>query len=248
MSARAESPSRLCANSAIDRLIGRYCPRQNAAILDVGCGDGLYYGFFASRGIAGHYAGVDIKAHPLWQDRREGGLDISYAVCDAENLADLNGGYDFIIAIQSLEHMENDAAALNSMKDCLRNSGLILVTVPATCSFALYGPHGHRRYSLSSIRKLARDNSLTVIEAVRLGGAANFVLHFILWTIPAVFLKVKIWRFYQKSRRVVNLIERLWRLSLNIDRTLPFAAAGYAVVLKSEPGQDNPSTRSSAGV
>ena len=53
-----------------------------------------------------------------------------------------------------------------------------------------------------------------------------------LWTIPAVLLRIPIWKFYKKSKSVMNSIAKLERLSLCIDRIFGLLEGGYAVVLR----------------
>lgn len=70
------------------------------------------------------------------------------------------------------------------------------------------------------------------VEAIKLGGLTCFLLHFILWTIPAILLKIPIWKFYKKSRFLINSIAKLERLSLSIDKVFCLLEGGYAIVLK----------------
>lgn len=107
-----------------------------------------------------------------------------------------------------------------------------MLTIPSKYSFFLYGFHGYRRYSIPKIKRLANENGLDIIEAIKLGGLTSFLLHFILWTIPAVLLGIEIWAIYKKSKFLMSLIPKLERLSLSIDKTLCLLEGGYAIVLK----------------
>ena len=111
------SPTRFCTDEVIKYLIGKYCPRNNVAILDVGCGNGHYYEYFSSYSIKGSYLGVDIEEHESWQTREENDLQISFLPCDAQKLQHLNQKFDFIIAMQSLEHMKNDEKVVKGIHD-----------------------------------------------------------------------------------------------------------------------------------
>jgi len=226
-----ESPTRFATNQTIKYLVNKYCPRHNVAILDVGCGEGHYYQFFRACGIKGSYLGIDIKERESWQAKEENGMQISFLVRDAEKLQGLNRKFDFIGAIQSLEHIENDAEAIKSMRMCLKDGGYILLTVPSKYSFFLYAFHGHRRYGIPEIRRLASKNGLGIEEAIKIGGLTSFLLHFLLWTIPAVLLKYKVWEFYKRSKFLMGLITRLEQFSLSVDKILPVLEGGYAVVL-----------------
>ena len=223
------SPTRFCTNRAIQYMINKYCPKRNAAILDVGCGKGHYHQFFSSSDIQGSYLGVDIKKQESWQTKEENGMQIEYLVHDAEKLPDLNRKFNFIVAIQSLEHILNDAEAMKGMRMSLNNDGHITITVPSKYCFFIYPTHGHRRYSLPIIKRLAGKSSLRIEEIVRIGGLINFVLHFILWTIPSAF-NIKIGKYYRK-KLISLLINRLERLSVHIDKVFCLFEGGYAVTL-----------------
>ncbi len=228
-----ESPARFCTDNTIKHLIDKYCQKNNATILDVGCGKGNYHQYFTSHAIKGSYLGIDIKAHEAWQtEKEENGMHISFLVYDAEELQNLNHKFDFIIAIQSFEHIKNDGKAIKGMKMCLKDDGYMMLTIPSRYSFFLYGFHGYRRYSIPKIKRLANKNGVYVVEAIKLGGLTSFILHFVLWTIPAVLLKIGIWEFYKKSEFLMDLIAKLEKLSLSIDKTFCLLEGGYAIVLK----------------
>jgi len=113
-----KSPIRFCTDEAIKYLVDKYCPKNNATILDVGCGKGIYSQYFTSLGIRGSYLGIDIKEHETWQAREENGMRITFLVHDAEKLQNLarEQKFNFIVAIQSLEHIKNEEKAIKGMK------------------------------------------------------------------------------------------------------------------------------------
>jgi len=231
------SPTRFCTNKTIKRIIEEYCPKNNAAVLDVGCGKGYYHQYFIT--YQGSYLGIDIKSHQSWQTKEEEGLHISFLVHDAEKLTELQQkyeeGFNFIIAIQSFEHIKNDMEAIKGMKLCLKEEGYILLTVPSRYSFFLYGFHGERRYTIPRVKQLADENGLQICETVALGGLATFVLHFLSWTIPAIMtaiMKIKIWNFYKKHQFMVNLITKLETHAMSVDKYIRLLPGGYAVVMR----------------
>lgn len=157
-----------------------------------------------------------------------------FLVHDVEKLQGLNQEFNFIVAIQSLEHIKNDVEAIKGMRMCLKDGGYLMLTIPSKYSFFLYSFHGYRRYSISEIMRLANRNGLCIEEAIKIGGLTSFPLHFILWTIPAVLLKIQIWEFYKKSKFLTDSIAKLERFSLSIDKIFRVLEGGYAVVLKGE--------------
>ncbi len=57
MSITLDCPARDCTNQAIKYMINKYCPKHDAAILDVGCGKGHYHEYLSSCDIKGTYLG-----------------------------------------------------------------------------------------------------------------------------------------------------------------------------------------------
>lgn len=227
-----KSPSRFCIDKTIEYLTNKYCPKDRAVILDVGCGEGHYYQFFTSQGIKGSYFGIDIQQGPAWQEKREFRIDIAYSVYNAENLENLNRRFNFIISIQVLEHIRDDEKAIKGMSKCLEPGGKVLLTVPSKFSLLLYGPHGHRRYNLRKMRQLAEKSGFAVEEAMKIGGLCSFFLHFNTWTLPAIVLRLKIWRLYRKYTFLSKLIFKMEKAAYRLDKYLRVFESGYGVILK----------------
>ena len=71
--------------------------------------------------------------------------------------------YDNVVALDVIEHIEDDAAAVRAMRDALAPGGTLLITVPAVSR--LYGPKdvaiGHfRRYDRDQLAGLLRGEGL----------------------------------------------------------------------------------------
>lgn len=230
-----KSPSRVCLDETIEHLVGRYCPKHGAAILDVGCGQGRYYQYFVSQARRGTYLGIDIKQSPAWQNKTENGLNVSYSSYNAENLENFNQKFNFIISIQALEHIKYDEKAIKGINKCLLTAGRALITVPSKFSFFLYGPHGHRRYGLKSIQRMAEKAGLAVEETIKIGGLCSFLLHFLTWTIPAIIFRLKIWRLYRRYEFLGKLLFKMEKAAYRLDKCLRIFESGYAVMLKKNP-------------
>ncbi|MDD4990306.1 MAG: class I SAM-dependent methyltransferase [Candidatus Pacebacteria bacterium] len=229
---QSKSPSRYCVDSAIGYLISKYCPQKEARVLDVGCGEGDYCQYFISHKCQGRYFGIDILKSSSWQNRTENGLDISYAVYDAQNLENLARTFNFIISIQSLEHIEDDEKVMRGVHKCLEREGVFLLTIPSKASFFLYGPHGFRRYNIDRIRQLAQKSGFVVEKIIKVGGLSNFFLHFLTWTFPAIILRLKIWRLYDKYRFLNKLLFQAEKAAFTLDKHFKFLESGYAAILK----------------
>jgi SAM-dependent methyltransferase len=146
------------------RIIGGELARlrlpRPARILDVGCGDGLYFPLLEP---FGEVLGIETDRSLVASDnpRRER--------IRSESLADpyWNGRqFDLVTALDVIEHIEDDRAALARIADLLPAGGLVLLTVPAFP--ALWDRHDeinhhYRRYTKSSLLR-ALPASLQLIS------------------------------------------------------------------------------------
>ena len=232
MASQSKSPSRFCLDKEIEYLISQYCPQKGLSVLDVGCGEGDYCLYFISRKCQGKYFGIDILKSSSWQNRTENGLDISYAVFDAQSLENLNQSFNFIVSIQALEHIPDDEKAVKGINKCLEKTGIVLLTIPSKASFFLYGPHGFRRYNIAQIHQLAQKSGFIVEEIIKVGGFCSFFLHFLTWTFPAIILRLKIWRLYDKYSFLNKLLFQTEKAAYILDKRLGFLESGYAIILR----------------
>lgn len=117
-------------------------PERERVILDVGCGTGA-----TLEGLSrfGRVVGMDSSRYALQCCRRRGRHDLVQARGEALPIADASA--DAITALDLLEHIPDDAAAVREFSRVLRPGGVLIVTVPA-CPF-LWSEHdealGHRR-------------------------------------------------------------------------------------------------------
>lgn len=122
-----------------------------AKILDVGCGNGL---FFGSLDMFGEVCGIEtdrslVPAQSPYRDR------IFHWPLGAMEYATQR--YDMITALDVIEHIENDQAAIDDMWGMLEPGGTLVITVPAF--MMLWDRHDeinrhYRRYTRTSLRAL----------------------------------------------------------------------------------------------
>jgi SAM-dependent methyltransferase len=134
--------------SVVCRVLQRYVPPR-ARVLDVGCGTGATT--VALRRF-GSVSGLDMGLAALRHARARG---LPVACGSAERLPLDDGRLDVIVALDVLEHLEDDRRALREILRALRPGGVLLVTVPAYPF--LWSSHdealGHRRrYRLAELR------------------------------------------------------------------------------------------------
>jgi 2-polyprenyl-3-methyl-5-hydroxy-6-metoxy-1,4-benzoquinol methylase len=96
-----------------------------ARILDVGCGDGL---FFDPLARFGEVDGVEISPDIVSRRRREKGR---IHVCPFDASFDPPERYDLVLLLDVLEHLDGPQEALQRAVSLLRPGGRVLITVPA---------------------------------------------------------------------------------------------------------------------
>ena len=124
----------------VQRLLARYAP-PGARILDVGCGTGA-----TTLGLRsfGPIVGMDVGRQAL---QIANGRGLSVAQGSAARLPARPEAFDLVLALDVLEHLDDDVAAAREMRAALRPGGCLLATVPAYPF--LWSGHdealGHRR-------------------------------------------------------------------------------------------------------
>ena len=158
----------------IERL-HRRAPRRR--ILDVGCGDGLFFEALGRFGaVEGLEADPTLVRDPRWRSKiRVGTLGPDFPF-RAEEPRDL------LLMLDVLEHIEDDGAALRSARGALRPGGHLLVTVPALPW--LWSRHDEanehfRRYTKSGLNRVLGEAGFAV-ETLRF---------FFVWTVPPLVLR-----------------------------------------------------------
>lgn len=147
-----------------NRIIAR---ELGARVIEVGCGIGNFTQTILDReAVLG--VDIDLNCIVLYRQRFAGCANLEAKLCDVSSdqfLALREFAADSCVALNVLEHIEDDHGVLARMASVLRPGGVIVLLVPA---FAfLYGPIdrnlGHvRRYTPSSIRSMAEALNLQV--------------------------------------------------------------------------------------
>ena len=134
-------------------------PQPGARILELGCGTGHN---FEMLGNFGEVDGLELddEARAL-SEKRLGRTVMAAPLPELAGVADRQ--YDLIGAFDVIEHIEDDAAALNSIAAKLTPGGKFVMTVPA--HQWMWSPHDvinhhKRRYSTRGLRKLIEASPL----------------------------------------------------------------------------------------
>lgn len=134
-----------------DLIARRIAPPVGGRVLEVGCGTGHNLAMLGAFGTVDAVE-LDASARAVAEAR------FGRSIADARlpELAGIDrGGYDLVAALDVVEHVEDDVAALRALADCLKPGGRLLITVPAF-PFLWSGHdvanHHHRRYTRSSLQ------------------------------------------------------------------------------------------------
>ncbi len=142
-------------------LLDRLVPLpKSARILDVGPGSGVNLPVLAPRGAT---TVVDVDLGSLRACREAGAANV--VVADAANVPVRDGTFDLVCALDVIEHLDDDGAALRAFRRVTKHGGRLLVSVPALR--ILWGRQdvlsGHRRrYRRAELRTRIVDAGFTI--------------------------------------------------------------------------------------
>lgn len=160
--------------------------RDGLNILDVGCGNGLFFDRLAEFGAA---SGVEIDG-TIVDDQGPHRSMIHVGPFDQSFVPDRQ--FSIILMLDVLEHLDEPAVSLHRAVELLTHDGLILVTVPAFLS--LWTAHDdfneHRtRYTKRTFSKIAREAGMKIDQS----------RYFFYWTFPAKLL-VRLKEFFARGQ------------------------------------------------
>jgi SAM-dependent methyltransferase len=116
-----------------------------ADILDVGCGDAV---FFPALSKFGNVRGIEIDRGLIRPDNPYRHAIHHAPLGDAEYT---NWQFDLITTLDVIEHIEDDAAAIENLATMLRPGGYLVLTVPAF--MLLWDAHDERNHHYRRYRK-----------------------------------------------------------------------------------------------
>ena len=160
-----KSPAAFHRRRLLLRLAGEREPRT---ILDVGCGPGLLLAELGERFPEAGLSGADLAAEALRASRRrcpEAALfeldlaDGDFAKTHAQRL----GRFELVVCSEVLEHLDDDAAAVQRLASLLACDGRLLVSVPGGRPTRFDLAIGHRRhYRRRELERLLAQAGLRV--------------------------------------------------------------------------------------
>lgn len=181
----------------LSALLRKFLPqeRQNFDILDAGCGTGINLELLQQFGSV---VGVDCSQEAIHFCSLRNSKDARLA--NVTELPFEPATFDLVTALDVLEHIEDDAAAVRELSRVCRPGGFLLITVPVYPS--LWGEHDEinqhvRRYEPKRMIDLLEQNGFTIMHRSCMNT----------WLLPAAFL----WRWWRNLRN--RLIPKQDRLS-----------------------------------
>lgn len=255
------TPFRFWINRNFIKYVSRYCPSVAAHILDIGCGEGEYGAALNKTLIQGQYLGVDIRESDNWNRITGAGrIKFRFRQFNAEAIGELGERFNFIYAITSFEHFENEHAVIKGAFQILGQGHFMIIIVPSHYSYLLYGKHGHRRYSRNSIRSLSESAGFKIITLKKIGGGASYFFHLLWrWTSQVVkygFKAILILLFAGNKNRARQKLPKLFyyldglmfihilskplrrfhkcilQVCHRVDQAVPVLESGYLCILK----------------
>jgi ubiquinone/menaquinone biosynthesis C-methylase UbiE len=135
-------------------------PKQDCRVLDVGCGTGA--NAVELRAIARRVYGVDAASLPLGLGQGNHDLRIRG---DAQQLPFADASFDLVVALDVLEHLDDDDVAAQELARVLQARGALIVFVPAF--MLLWGlqdevSQHRRRYRRRQLQRLLQRAGFTI--------------------------------------------------------------------------------------
>jgi SAM-dependent methyltransferase len=154
-----------------DWMFEQFAADAHGAVAEVGAGIGTFSGRLLASGVESLLL---VEPEPgcvdALHERYRGDPRVRIAqeeLPDAPSLGERPASFDFVLCQNVLEHIRDDATAVEAMGLALRPGGRLGLLVPAGPK--LFGPldraYGHeRRYTAESLRRLVEDAGLRLLD------------------------------------------------------------------------------------
>ncbi len=202
-------------------------PYLGQRLLEIGSGTGTVTRHLVPREV---YVASDVNPifiHALANmsaDRPD--LAARYAdVRDLASLPSIPGGYESVICLNVIEHVDDDVAALRNVRSLLADGGRIIVLVPQGPwnLGSLDAVLGHRRrYTGTSLREAAAAAGLELTHLIPFNRCSSLP-----WWLSGKVLRRR--RFGSLQMRLVNLLTPLFRL---VDGWIPLPPLSLIAVME----------------
>lgn len=216
----------------VSSFIKKYIGKNRVKILDVGCGTGKNVETFAKLGESW---GLDSSREAILFCKKRGIKNLIKG--SVENIPGKKEYFDFITALDVLEHVD-DEKALIEIKRVMKKSGILIVNVPA---FSILWSkwdevlHHKRRYTKTQLNKVIAAAGFKTLKI-------TYIYSFLF--IPVLLirtLKKLVFKDYYPSdfklsnpliNNVMGILCSIERMIIFIDKTIPFGTSLLLVAQK----------------
>jgi SAM-dependent methyltransferase len=211
----------------LERLMVTLEPKPAWRVLDVGVGTGANLSVLRSLGV-GHIVGCDMSVEALHHSQGIPGAGLVRT--DACRLPFKSGTFDALIAMDVIEHLDEDLTALREFARVLKPGGHLFATVPAFPS--LWGPqdivaHHRRRYRRRPLLALFERAGLRVATSFYF----NYLLFLPIWLTRQVLLAMRVRVDSENEINTPWLNRLLTRIFLLDVRSAPHVNVPFGVSL-----------------
>lgn len=202
-------------------------------LIDFGCGCGKMLTYLEK---LGNTTGVDFSETALEFCRKNFSGNLFKG--DMQNFK-TDEKYDVGVALDMLEHLDDDAAGLKNIAGALKDGALLIITVPANPSLwsSLDENCMHkRRYTKKSLEELVSNNGFKI----------EYISYYDFWLFPVIFLSRKLYNLLKinkdskienniKDGFINNILYRIFSSEKNViskDKTFPYGVSLICVARK----------------
>jgi SAM-dependent methyltransferase len=160
-------------------------------------------------------------------------------LCDVtkrETFPKIDGGFDTVLCINSIEHAEDDVAAMENIRDVLATGGRAVVMVPRGQKL-----HGSLDEILGVVRRYEPDTLRALAD--RAGFDVKEILEFNRAGMAAWWLNSKLLRRRRFGTGQIHALNALTPVLRQLDGVLPLASLSLIAVLEPKHAQPRAGTR-----
>ncbi len=135
---------------------------NKSEILEIGCGTGIVSKTLSKYGT---FTGIDMSEHAIEASKEKGVTNLILGDINTMDIKPLVGKFDLVLALDVLEHIQDDCLAIRKVGQLLKSNGYFVINVPAhkfLWSEHDEALHHKRRYSRFELKQKLEDNGFDV--------------------------------------------------------------------------------------